>query len=1036
MRRSMMLVIAFALASSSLVVVESAAHAATISGGALAAGTQTTVALAPGDETTFDVVIPPGTHPTITVSSLTPGAFVTATLTQLFGFQYGSFTGDDPTSWYADMETNTGTEPLADTLRLQSYNGDATLTFTLDYAGDQKQDVAPGVAVPVTFTHPGERALLTFDAGLQDTVTVHVTDVALTTAGPRDPNQPALSAYFTAPYAGPPLAETSPGDYAPFTLGGDGPFTLAIDPTFDRVGTLTVTIDVTPGTVGTLTYGQATQVTLDRPTRVRRYSLTTQATAPTLVRAFLPNLLKADGTPGTATFELTLAGSAVASGTISDQSIVTIPAGTLPDAADALLTVTADAASTGTLTVSIQLDPGPSTPVTVGTPTPVSLPVGATTSRYSMTASEGQVFEVYLSDVAFTDPAFLGQVMVSFESPFGFVTDFPAQVTGFDTTLATGFRASVAGTWTMILSRPELEPDTSVGMSATMLPVKQVTVPLSRTMPLDQTISLPEPAQVLEVTVPGHAGHRVVVRLTDQVWTGPPDQYGNPPRARLRMGGAAETNDSETRFSTSGDWYLESLPLPQDGPVQVWVDPEATATGTARLVAYEPQDTTGVLAPEGSPTTITVGQAGAVARYTFQGTAGDPFALDVPTVNLTGSAQAEPVGIAVYGPDGSFTGTDVLTGQQMWFEVPGSTSSSGVPVLPSTGTYTVEVDPHGDSTGTVVVTRTRPKIITSAIRSGQRQTFTFARGDVRRLTFAGKAGQRPVLQFSGQTLTTGVRLVDPAGQPAGELSQSSDLRFGEFDPLPATGTWTLAIDPPGASTGTLTARFDLVTDPVRTAAPGDPVRTSWTVGQNPTFKVKVKKGERVAVDVRSADNLSLSGAVSVAIRAPGLDFVAGGVIGTPESYQPPPPIWIEGQLTAPADDTWTVVVDPIMGTTGSVTFVVRTAADQVIADRLGKWTTVSVDKPVQNVALPFTVASVATPKYVHWRVKGSTFAHAQLQLVSPFGYASEVVDIPRGDSSGTFYSSIWLTGGWSVVVDPLDGATGKATIRVSLSDTF
>ena len=262
--------------------------------------------------------------------------------------------------------------------------------------------------------------------------------------------------------------------------------------------------------------------------------------------------------------------------------------------------------------------------------------------------------------------------------------------------------------------------------------------------------------------------------------------------------------------------------------------------------------------------------------------------------------------------------------------------------------------------------------------------------------------------------------------------------YAEFDPLPTSGTWSVLLDPDTFASGTQTVRLDLVRDPVRTVEPGALVTATWAVGENPVYRFRVRRGEHVAVDVRSAqlaDGEPGSGLASLALFGAGTgDFtVAQASLG---QGAPPTPVWVEpGEIgfTAPQDGVWEVRLDPFRAATGRVTFVVRTAADRVVPGRLGRTTNVVVSAPVQNVVLPFEVTGPQTGGLLGWTVTDSTFAGARLELFTPFGTLWDIVDVPPGTSSGTFFSGVGFAGTWRLVLDPTEGSTGRARVFFGLT---
>jgi len=126
--------------------------------------------------------------------------------------------------------------------------------------------------------------------------------------------------------------------------------------------------------------------------------------------------------------------------------------------------------------------------------------------------------------------------------------------------------------------------------------------------------------------------------------------------------------------------------------------------------------------------------------------------------------------------------------------------------LPTTGTYTVTVDPQGASTGSVTLTFYN----VPADTTGTTSCSTTVPGQNCKLTLTVNSGTRTV------TVTTNVPA--PAGQTQsvsltfyqGTAPPANWVAFGTSGPsgntfdvsFPSNGTYTIVVDPFGASTGT------------------------------------------------------------------------------------------------------------------------------------------------------------------------------------------------------------------------------------------
>ena len=95
---------------------------------------------------------------------------------------------------------------------------------------------------------------------------------------------------------------------------------------------------------------------------------------------------------------------------------------------------------------------------------------------------------------------------------------------------------------------------------------------------------------------------------------------------------------------------------------------------------------------EVTPLTVTTSTAGQNARYTFSGTAGQTATVSLTNSTYTGCAG---LNVSILKPDGTSLSSAGLCG---------ASGTVGPSSLPTTGTYTVLVNPAGAATGSVTVT--------------------------------------------------------------------------------------------------------------------------------------------------------------------------------------------------------------------------------------------------------------------------------------------------------------------------------------------
>ncbi|SCE66293.1 von Willebrand factor type D domain-containing protein [Micromonospora chokoriensis] len=159
-----------------------------------------------------------------------------------------------------------------------------------------------------------------------------------------------------------------------------------------------------------------------------------------------------------------------------------------------------------------------------------------------------------------------------------------------------------------------------------------------------------------------------------------------------------ELRDAEDRLLSSGCVIngvgeIDGTLLPTDGTYTVVVDPTGRTTGATTLRLVSSRDQAATITVGGPPVVATVERPGAVTTVRFTASAGT-------SVSLTATASDLPDQCGVLelrAPDGSpITSGCVINGA-------GDIEPT---VLPTSGTYTVVVDPSGGATGQVALTLT------------------------------------------------------------------------------------------------------------------------------------------------------------------------------------------------------------------------------------------------------------------------------------------------------------------------------------------
>ena len=228
--------------------------------------------------------------------------------------------------------------------------------------------------------------------------------------------------------------------------------------------------------------------------------------------------------------------------------------------------------------------------------------------------------------------------------------------------------------------------------------------------------------------------------------------------------------------------------MPTTGTYTIVVDPAGIYTGniTLKLMSY----LSGSLNLNGTATISTIATVGQNARYTFTGTAGQWVsfgftAVTIPSANVT-----------LLKPDGTYlTSTSIGTG---------GGSLDPPTALPTTGTYTVTVNPAAAYTGHMTLTLSSEVTGTLTINAAAKTVAMGRVGQNARYTFAGTANQQVTVRITSNTLgSVTVNLYTPSGSyQTGASGAGASFNLPTVT-LGTTGTYTITLNPSTTATGSL-----------------------------------------------------------------------------------------------------------------------------------------------------------------------------------------------------------------------------------------
>ncbi len=508
------------------------------------------------------------------------------------------------------------------------------------------------------------------------------------------------------------------------------------------------------------------------------------------------------------------------------------------------------------------------------------------------------------------------------------------------------------------------------------------------------------PGQNIRVRFAGTAGRRLAVRASGVTISSSTLTVTAPDGSTLVPPAYAFTSGT----------FVEPRVLPATGDYVLLVDPQGTATGSMTLTLYDvPADQTSPATLGGPPVTVANAVPGQNARATFAGVAGRTL-----SVGLASTYQGAKV--TVLAPDGTALAPATYLYAKSFVEPL---------VLPASGTYALLVDPQAAATGSATATlHDVPADATAAATAnGPPATVTTTvPGQGARVVFDGTASTRVSVRVSGVTMAgarvslrapDGTMLVAPVYVGAGG-------GFLEPTTLPASGSYTLVVDPAVEATGSLTLTLALVPpDLALTATMGGNVRVTTTAaGQNARVRVSATAGTVLALN-----------ATQVTMTSATLRLVApdGSTLG-PTSYVFTSGTFVEPRVL-PLTGEYELVVDPQTAAVGALTVTFLEVPSDVTAEATvaGPAVTATVTVPGQGARVSFAAPAGRT---VTVALTGVTVPSSKAAVLGPDGAAllqnQYVFTSPK---SLTFTTAV--AGVHTLVLDPQGAATGRYTVAVT-----
>lgn len=554
------------------------------------------------------------------------------------------------------------------------------------------------------------------------------------------------------------------------------------------------------------------------------------------------------------------------------------------------------------------------------------------------------------------------------------------------------------------------------------------------------TLAMATPGQNGSATFPGTAGDRVSIRLSG-VTIG--TSTSNSAAVTVRNPDGTPLTPA---FNTgTGGAFVEPVTLAQTGTYTIAVDPKTWNAGSATAAVFQVAPDLSASLSVGTQLPLGFTSPGQNGTVTFSGTAGQRMAVNVSGVTV-GSSISAGTNITVLNPDATTLTAATAVGTTGKFFEPVT--------LSQTGTYTIRIDPQGANTGSLKLDLFNPAADSTGTLTlgGAAVPFSVAAsaaGQNGTLTFSGTAGQKVALNFSSVTIGslvagTNVTVKTPAGTalvPTFAVGTSGG--FMDRTTLPATGTYTIVLNPQGANTGSMNMQgfvvpADVAATTTAAASPTPVTLTNTVPGQNMSVTFTGALNQRIFVDL-TGDSIGTSATSGAQVSLIRPNSVALGTtinVGTNGGFV--------DTTALPVAGTYTLKVNPTGANTGSVTVSVysvpvdSSGAISLLTSGGASGSTLALTVPGQNFSRTFTGTA---GRYVSLDMSPIAFGAspgfgAQVTITSPAGtnlvigpFNSTTIAV---GTNGALMAPVKLpsTGTYTVRVNPVGDAVGSGTFRL------
>jgi YD repeat-containing protein len=425
--------------------------------------------------------------------------------------------------------------------------------------------------------------------------------------------------------------------------------------------------------------------------------------------------------------------------------------------------------------------------------------------------------------------------------------------------------------------------------------------------------------------------------------------------------------------------------------------------------------------PDGAPTTLTIA-AGATGTMTFEGSACRRVSAAVSAWTM-GNCALIWHQFTILNPDGTplATSSNLCAG--------GNGGIVGPVVLPTSGTYTVVVDPYGSYEGQITLAVYDVVDVTGPLTFGEAVNASLTTPGQRGVwTFSGSANQRVSTAIGASTMGNCAliwhkfTILNPDGTPLGSISNLCAGATVEPVVLPTVGVYTVVVDPYRSYTGQVAVTAYNVVDVTGPMTFGEAVNASLTTpGQRGMWTFSGSANQRVSAVINTS-TVGLCPYIYhkfTILKPDGTPLGSISNLCTGTIIEP---------VVLPTGGTYTVVVYPSGSYTGEVTVTAYNVVDMTGSLTVNAAAVpVALMTPGQQAILTFsgTAGQLATV-----RLTGNTIGTTLVKLLKP-DFSQLTSTSSAASSFNLTQQTLSPTGTYTVIVDPSAAKTGTISVQVT-----